>query len=59
LDERVDWEDQSRLKPVRELEPGEEWGPGPLPEEPVPVWGWGSIPDQYGRRSAGELELGE
>lgn len=23
---------------------------GPDPSEPVPIWGWGSIPDQYGRR---------
>ena len=23
---------------------------GILPSEPVPIWGWGSIPDQYGRR---------
>lgn len=24
---------------------------GIVPERPVAVWGWGSIPDQYGRRS--------
>lgn len=23
---------------------------GILPPEPIPIWGWGSIPDQYGRR---------
>ncbi len=23
---------------------------GPDPSEPVPIWGWGTIPDQYGRR---------
>jgi hypothetical protein len=23
---------------------------GPLPTRPVPIWGWGDIPDQYGRR---------
>ena len=23
---------------------------GIVPERPIPVWGWGSIPDQYGRR---------
>jgi hypothetical protein len=24
---------------------------GLLPERPLPYWGWGAIPDQYGRRS--------
>ena len=24
---------------------------GIVPPGPVPIWGWGSIPDQYGRRS--------
>jgi Plasmid pRiA4b ORF-3-like protein len=24
------------------------------PEIPIPIWGWGSIPDQYGRRSENE-----
>jgi hypothetical protein len=24
---------------------------GIVPEQPVAIWGWGSIPDQYGRRS--------
>lgn len=24
---------------------------GPVPAGPVAIWGWGSIPDQYGRRS--------
>jgi len=24
---------------------------GIVPEQPIPVWGWGWIPDQYGRRS--------
>ena len=80
------WEDQSKLKVVRELNPGDEfeftfdfgddwrhrcriqpekidprkeWGAGPLPHQPVPIWGWGSIPDQYGRASAAGLELDE
>lgn len=39
------------------VDPREEWGPGPLPRRPVAIWGWGSIPDQYGRESAAELEL--
>lgn len=77
------WEDQSKLKVLREIKPGEEfaftfdfgddwhhrcqalpekidprakWGPGPLPPVPVPVFGWGSIPDQYGRLAAPDLE---
>jgi Plasmid pRiA4b ORF-3-like protein len=27
---------------------------GAIPSEPVPIWGWGSIPDQYGRTSLEE-----
>ena len=27
---------------------------GTRPEAPLPYWGWGSIPDQYGRRWAGD-----
>ena len=30
-------------------DPVEEYGS--VPEQPVAIWGWGSIPDQYGRRS--------
>ncbi len=26
---------------------------GAIPPGPVPIWGWGSIPDQYGRESLG------
>ncbi|HET9726420.1 MAG TPA: hypothetical protein VFP28_05845 [Gemmatimonadales bacterium] len=75
------WLDHAVLKPVRELEPGDEfgyvfdlgddwrhrcrvreekvdpreaWGEGPLPRAPVAIWGWGWIPDQYGRASSGE-----
>jgi hypothetical protein len=77
----LSWEDQDKLKPVRELKPGqrfvftfdlgdnwrhrcevlpdkmdprEEWGPDPLPRQPVAIWGWGTIPDQYGRKSGPE-----
>lgn len=32
----------------RKIDPLEELGI--LPGEPLPYWGWGSIPDQYGRR---------
>jgi hypothetical protein len=35
-------------------DPREAYGPGPPPKQPVPIWGWGSIPDQYGRESAEE-----
>ena len=40
-----------------EADPREEYGAGPLPKRPVPTWGWGSIPDQYGRDSAADLDL--
>jgi Plasmid pRiA4b ORF-3-like protein len=33
-------------------DPREAWGSGPLPARPVAIWGWGWIPDQYGRRTA-------
>src|SRR3954470_6634551 len=39
------------------VDPREAWGPGPLPRQPVAVWGWGTIPDQYGRESAAGLAL--
>ena len=42
---------------AEKADPREEWGAGPLPRQPVAIWGWGSIPDQYGRSSAAELEL--
>jgi hypothetical protein len=41
------------------VDPRSEWGAGPLPARPVPIWGWGSLPDQYGRESATELDLAE
>lgn len=28
-------------------------GYGVLPDTPVPIWGWGWVPDQYGRISEG------
>ena len=36
-------------------DPLEEYGM--VPKVPVVTWGWGSIPDQYGRRSFDELDL--
>ncbi len=50
------WEHRCRVLPDK-LDPREELGAGPLPRQPVAIWGWGSIPDQYGRESAAELEL--
>ncbi|MCO1575530.1 hypothetical protein M8C13_07130 [Crossiella sp. SN42] len=35
-----------RIDPLDEL--------GRTPEHPVPYWGWGSLPDQYGRRWDGD-----
>jgi hypothetical protein len=50
------WEHRCRVLAAK-ADPREEWGPGPLPRHPVVIWGWGSIPDQYGRESADELDL--
>ncbi len=38
-------------------DPRRELGAGPLPKTPVAIWGWGWIPDQYGRESAEDLDL--
>lgn len=43
-----DWTHQCRIEDVG-IDPEEMFGVEP--ELPVPIWGWGSIPDQYGRRS--------
>jgi pRiA4b ORF-3-like protein len=50
------WEHRCRVL-ADKSDPREEWGAGPLPKQPVAIWGWGSIPDQYGRESAAELDL--
>jgi hypothetical protein len=51
------WEHRCRVL-ANKADPRQEWGPGPpLPKAPVAIWGWGSIPDQYGRESAEELDL--
>jgi hypothetical protein len=34
---------EERIDPLEQL--------GITPREPLPYWGWGTIPDQYGRRS--------
>lgn len=43
-----DWQHHCRLEhsQVKPLELA-----GIVPETPIPIWGWGWIPDQYGRRS--------
>jgi Plasmid pRiA4b ORF-3-like protein len=41
------------------VDPREQYGPGPLPRQPTPTWGWGSIPDQYGCETPEELGLEE
>jgi len=50
------WQHRCRVL-AEKADPRQEWGPGPLPRQPVAIWGWGVIPDQYGRRSAADLEL--
>jgi len=41
-----------RCQALEELaDPREAWGSGPLPRQPVVIFGWGWIPDQYERRS--------
>ncbi|MEA2355510.1 MAG: hypothetical protein QOD61_1639 [Solirubrobacteraceae bacterium] len=45
--------EERRIDPVEAL--------GIIPASPLPYWGWGEIPDQYGRRSEdddGETPLG-
>ena len=43
-----DWRHQCRVEAVG-LDPMEVVGE--VPEIPIPIWGWGSMPDQYGRRT--------
>jgi hypothetical protein len=42
------WRHRCRVEPEK-ADPVEEYGT--VPERPVAIWGWGSIPDQYGRSS--------
>lgn len=49
-----DWRHRCRVL-TEMVDPLEEYGEAP--ERPVPIWGWGWIPDQYGRESAEELDL--
>jgi hypothetical protein len=50
------WEHRCRVL-AEKIDPRQEWGSGPLPKQPIATWGWGLIPDQYGRSSAAELDL--
>ena len=43
-----DWTHHCRVEEVG-IDPAEVFGEEPA--LPIPIWGWGSIPDQYGRRS--------
>jgi hypothetical protein len=52
------WEHRCRVL-AEKVDPRDEWGPGPLPKTLVAIWGWGLVPDQYGRASAAELDLEE
>lgn len=42
------WQHQCRVEPEK-IDPVEAYGA--VPPVPVVIWGWGWIPDQYGRRS--------
>jgi hypothetical protein len=50
------WKHRCRVRAAK-VDLRDEYGPAPPPKHPVAIWGWGSIPDQYGRVSAEELEL--
>jgi Plasmid pRiA4b ORF-3-like protein len=46
-----DWRHRCRVL-EEQVDPEDECGP--IPDRPVPIWGWGWIPDQYGRESFDE-----
>lgn len=46
-----DWRHRCEVQSV-DVDPLEAYGA--LPDTPVPIWGWGWVPDQYGRISEGE-----
>lgn len=48
-----DWRHRCRVLDEK-ADPAEECGS--IPDRPVAIWGWGSIPDQYGRESLEELK---
>jgi hypothetical protein len=41
-----EWRHECKVEAV-DVEPEEAYGA--VPDTPVPVWGWGTVPDQYGR----------
>lgn len=47
------WRHRCRVE-RQKVDPVEEYGE--VPGQPVAIWGWGSMPDQYGRRSFEEEE---
>ena len=49
------WRHRCRVL-AEKADPREAYGPGPLPKRPVAIWGWGWIPDQYGRESFEDLD---
>lgn len=49
------WRHRCRVL-AEKVDPIEEYGP--RPQRPVPIWGWGWIPDQYGRLSLEDDEIG-
>ncbi len=49
------WRHRCRVEREK-ADPVEEYGE--VPNRPVAIWGWGSIPDQYGRRSLDGEEEG-
>ena len=48
-----DWEHRCAVEREK-ADPVEEYGI--MPRAPVPIWGWGWIPDQYGRRSGDDRD---
>ena len=44
------WQHHCRVL-AEKADPREEWVPGPQNRAPVAIWGWGWIPDQYGRET--------
>jgi hypothetical protein len=45
-----DWRHRCRIE--EKIDPHLLFDAGDLPREPVVIWGWGWIPDQYGRLGA-------
>jgi hypothetical protein len=51
-----DWRHACEVE-ATDVDPTEAYGA--VPRAPVPIWGWGWIPDQYGRRSSDDDDGGE